>query len=58
MSVKFPEITELDADEAYRINRARLALLLHKDPAEIDKINVQDIHDLITVHEADQELRK
>ncbi len=39
-----------------RINRARLALLLHKTPREIDAEPPRDIEDIIAIQQLDDEL--
>lgn len=41
-----------------RVNRVRLARLLHKLPAEIDAAPLADIADLIAVEEAEAEVRQ
>lgn len=51
----FPSQVRLDAEEAWRASRARLALLLHKLPSEIDDAPAADIYDLIAIHNANQE---
>jgi hypothetical protein len=51
-----PKLTELEPDEVIRINRARLAILLHKTPHEIDATPVQDLEDLIAVKHMDDEI--
>jgi hypothetical protein len=51
-----PEQVTLDADEAYRINRARLAIKLHKLPHELDAMPLLDMADLVEVMKADDKL--
>lgn len=43
-------------DEAYRINRARLAIKLHKLPGELDEMPLTDMADLVEVMKADEKL--
>lgn len=51
-----PDQVTLFADEAYRINRARLAIKLHKLPGELDEMPLIDMADLVEVMKADEKL--
>jgi hypothetical protein len=51
----FPTQVTLDPDEVERVNRVRLALLLHKTPAEIDALPEADYNDLMQVIWADSQ---
>jgi len=42
-----------EEDEAWRINRARLAIHLHKFPHEIDAAGLEEMMDVAAVIEAD-----
>ena len=53
----FPNSAELEPDEIYRINRARLAINLHKLPSEIDTMTIDDFDDLLSVMVADNAKR-
>lgn len=57
MHTKFPVQAALSNDDRQRINAARLALLLHKTPAEIRAMPYEDVRDVIAVHDADQTLQ-
>lgn len=52
---KAPRSVQLDADEVYRADRARLAILLHCTPAEIDRMPARDVFDLMAVLEDNAE---
>ena len=43
--------------ETQRINRQRLALLLHRLPAEIDTMSLADYQDMLGVLDGDQDVR-
>jgi hypothetical protein len=51
-----PNQTQLSTDEAYRINRARLAVKLHKLPGELDEMPLKDFADLVEVMRMDDTL--
>jgi len=44
----------LSPEEAHRINRVQLALLLHKTPAEIDAMPLQDVADIVEVQRGER----
>lgn len=48
----------LEIEEVWRVNRAQMALALHKLPAEIDQMPYPDYADLKDVFEANLELSK
>jgi len=48
---------DLAAGDDDRITRARLAIILHKLPSEIDAMPITDYADLWDVYIADNELR-
>jgi hypothetical protein len=61
MSQALGKTDALSVEEAHRINRVQLALLLHKTPAEIDAIPLQDIADIVEVQRGErmvQELKQ
>lgn len=58
MNAMFPKQVLLEKHEMYRINRARLALRLHKMPKEIDAAPTGDILDLIAVMNMDQTIQE
>lgn len=58
MNAMFPRQVTLEAFEQHRINRARLAKMLHRLPGEIDAAPAQDIHDLIAVTNMDLKLQE
>jgi len=47
---KFPKLATLENDEAYRISRARLAVILSQTPAQLDAQPAQDIWDVTGVY--------
>lgn len=47
-----------EQEEITRINRARLCLILHRLPHEIDAASWQDIEDIIAVYSEDTEAAK
>lgn len=51
-----PNQAQLGEDEAYRINRARLAVKLHKLPEELDAMPLTDYADLVEVMRMDDKL--
>jgi len=58
MNALFPRQVQLEQFEMHRINRARLAIRLHKLPEEIDAAPAQDVHDLIAVINAEARLQE
>lgn len=56
LAAKAPGAVTLDAAEGWRVNRARLARLLHKLPGEIDAAPYLDLLDVIEVMRADDEI--
>jgi hypothetical protein len=54
--VILPQQVQLTADEAWRVNRVRLALRLNKLPAELDDAPLTDIMDVVAVMNADDKL--
>ena len=56
LHAKAPSAVSFDEYEIYRIQRAQLALLLHKFPSEIDDLSVQDFYDVLDVHAANEEI--
>lgn len=53
-----PDDKNMNSGHVVRVERARMALLLHKLPSEIDAMPWQDYSDLIAVLEADDKLAK
>lgn len=53
-----PKQARLTKDEAHRIDRARLALMLHKLPSEVDAMPFTDVADLIEVMSTDRKLEE
>lgn len=51
-----PKQARLAKDQAERIDRARLALKLHKLPSELDAAPLEDIADLMVVMKTDDNL--
>lgn len=45
-----------DDDEIERIERARLALLLHKLPSEIDEMPLADAEDVLAINNANRQI--
>ena len=50
-------MVSLTDDEIDRINRANLALLLHKFPHEIDDMPLQDCDDVLEIARANDEIQ-
>lgn len=48
---------DLEDDEAYRINVMRLAVQLHQLPSAIESMPARDVLDLISVLNADAEVK-
>lgn len=46
-----------DEDELRRIERAQVALLLHKTPGEVDSMSAEDIADVLAINGAMDEIR-
>lgn len=44
----------LDSEEVWRVNRVRLAMLLHRLPHEIDTMPFQDVVDVMEVERAER----
>lgn len=57
MHVKSPGSVVFEGDEEERIERAQLALLLHKLPSEIDAMPLRDVEDVLAIYNANQEIQ-
>ena len=51
-----PSQVILEPHEIFRINRVRLAFLLHKLPDEIDRAKPRDIEDMINIKNVEDEI--
>jgi hypothetical protein len=52
-----PGAIQFDADEVWLINRAQVALLLHKTPQEVDGMSLRDVHLILEVNAANEKIR-
>lgn len=57
LSVKAPGAVRFDDDEIEDVNNAQLALLLHKTPAQIRRMNPHDKAVVLQVHAANEEIK-
>lgn len=55
MKRSLPQSVELDADEARRINRARVAVTLHLTPRDVDRLPLTDVWDVLGILQVDAE---
>ena len=53
---KSPGSVIFEDDDEERIERAQLALLLHKLPSEIDEMPMRDASDVLAMYQANREL--
>lgn len=58
LAAKAPGAVSFDAEERWRISRARMALRLNKLPEELDRTPYLDIVDLVEVMRADDEAER
>lgn len=56
MSVKSPGSVSFTHDEVERIDRAQLAIILHRPPEEIDAMPLRDRQDVLQIYNANREL--
>ena len=57
MHARAPGSIVWDEGEAERINRAQVALLLHKFPSEVDAQPVRDMTDVLYISRANDEIQ-
>lgn len=56
MHAKSPGSVIFEGDDEERIERAQLALLLHKLPSEIDAMPLRDMEDVLAMYNANREI--
>jgi hypothetical protein len=57
MHAKAPGSVVFEEEEVERINRAQVALLLHKFPSEVDAQPYRDIADVMAIHNANDQIQ-
>lgn len=57
MHARAPGSVVFEEDEVRRINRAQVALLLHKFPSEVDRESGRDMADVLYISKANDEIQ-